>query len=348
MNKLQHIIPLLAFCLGMAIAPAGMQAQCGQQLVEQAAELAGTDAVFIRDFKVKLPQGNMDTPTPTGKFSVYLNEGVNYRFTLANASNFEGKAFFELGRNGQKYIDNFSSPPSSPYLSSVDFACPRSATYQLRVHFGQGKEGCSAVVLSLVYNDSMAYIEPGIPLKSDSSEVIYLWTEHPVQIASSESRHARFKLTLSQGSYEKQGKYYLIRPEHAGDLQVKVEVFENGRFIESDSVNYRVEPPPLPRLSFTHNAYSISKSLVGATSGIRLIYPYTPDSSPYTLKSFYIANNSSGFNKEASAGDKLSVRQLKIIKATPVNQSIYILNAEFIDPRGNIHRKETLEMMVQE
>ena len=66
--------------------------QCNYQLVEQAAQLAGSNTVYIREFKVRLSEASMDDPVPTGRFPVYLNEGVNYRFTIANAANIEGKA----------------------------------------------------------------------------------------------------------------------------------------------------------------------------------------------------------------------------------------------------------------
>ncbi len=323
-----------------------VHSQCNQRLVDIAAEQAGSNAIYIRDFKVKLSKGSMDNPNPTGKFPIYLNKGVKYRFTVANAGEFEGKAYIELMRRSQLYADNFSEQ-ADEYINTFDFECPRSATYQLLLNFGMGREGCAAIVMSMVYQDSMAYIEPGVELKSDSLQTLYLWTKNKLQIASTQGRGANLEVQVSQGKVSRKGVYYEVTPDKTGTLTVKVDVFDKEKLLESDSVVYMVEYPPLPRIILPGSkTIGVSGSELVAYKPVELEYTFEVEESPYQLKSFYISKDIAGLYKELSVGDRLSRGQINLIKSLGTDGQFYIHDAIFIDPEGKEHRSGVIEMLV--
>jgi hypothetical protein len=343
MNKKALWLCTVFLMLGMTV-----YSQCNQHLVEIAAEQAGTDAIYIRDFKVKLSVGNMDNPSPTGKFPVFLNKGVNYRFTVANAEEFQGKAIVEIVRRGQTYTGNYNFDTKN-YQNSFDFECPQSSTYQILINFGEGKEGCAALVMSMVLQDSMTYIEPGIPAKSDSNGVMYLWADNKMQIASTAGKDAELHVSVSQGSLNKQGKYYIVRPETTGELNVMARVLLEGKEVEKDSITYRVEIPPLPSVILPGESFGVLylKNFSGFGQ-VELSYPVEMDVEPYILKQFSISTDREGFNSIYSNGDKLSPQQINLIRKLKPNDKIYIINTILIDPEGKEHQAVTREILIVE
>lgn len=339
-----------AFWLGIMFLTYALsaQAQCNHRLVEIAAEKAGADAIYIREFKVKLSKGTMDEPSPTGKFPVYLNEGIQYRFTIANAEEYGGKAIVEVRRRGQLYAGNYDFNPDS-YSSSFDFMCERSSTYQILINYGGGKEGCSAVVMSMVFQDSLTYIDPSLPYKSDSAEILYLWFENELQIASSIGNGAELNVQISQGSIDKKGGIYIAKPETTGQALIKVDVIKNGNIIESDSVLYHVDLPPLPilKLSGEIGGYLSLRDFNRYTS-IEIDPVLNLKENPYTLKKFSITSGNNMLLEYHSNNDQLSIEQILFIRGLKPNDKIHIVNAEFIDPEGKIHKSTTREIIIME
>lgn len=326
---------------------ATVMAQCNQSLVEKAAQKAGSDAVYIRDFKVKLSEGTMDEPSPTGKFPVYLNKGVVYRFSVANAIEFSGKAFVEISRRDQVYAGNYDFT-TKIYSETFDFVCDRSTTYQVLINYGDGKEGCSAIVMSMVLQDSMAYIEPGIPAKSDSAGVIYLFADNQMQIASSAGRGATLEVSISQGTIEQKGQYYIAKPVVLGDAWIRVEVKQNQAIIETDSVLYKVEYPPLPNVVLPdETAGTISLSRFSGLGNVEL-FGAMDNNEFYILKEFALAPDNNLVSELLSDGNQLSPQQIFMIKRQNPGSKIFIRNITFIDPSGKMHKGLSREILIKE
>ncbi len=343
MNKKALWLYCVFLMLGIAAYP-----QCNQRLVEQSAELAGSDAIYLRDFKVKLSGGNMENPSPTGKYPVYLNKGVTYRFTVANANEFEGKAIVELAKRGQVYSGNYNFE-SKEYLNSFDLECTQSSTYQLLVNFGEEKEGCAAIVMSMVLQDSMTYIEPkpGLPTESDSNGVFYKWFDNKLQIASTAGKNAEIQVSVSQGKLRKQGKDYIIRPDTIGNLMVKARIYLDGKLVEYDSVDYLVELPPLPTILLPgENIGVLNVKDFNGLGEIDLYFPYDVEFNPYKLMHFSISTDRAGFSSYISNGENLSPQQINCIKKLKPNDKFYIMNAVFIDPEGKEHTSNQREIFI--
>ena len=325
-----------------------LKAQCNNQLVEKAAEQAGADAIYIRDFKVKLSEGTMDEPSPTGKFPVYLNKGVTYRFSIANAKEFTGRAIVEIARRDQVYAGNYNFE-NKLYSKTFDFVCDRSTTYQVMINYGEGQEGCSAVVMAMVLQDSMNYIEPGVPVKSDSAGTLFLFTDNQLQIASSSGKDASLEVLISQGSIEKNGKYYIARPEKSGNALITVNVKKDSEIIETDSVEYKVEFPPLPMIQLPgETAGYLSLKRFHSMEQIQLISNAANNSTPYRLKQFSISADTFSVHEINSNGNKLSAEQAAMIMKSKPNDKIYIINSIFIDPEGNTHQAPSRTVFIIE
>lgn len=343
MNK--KSIWLLALFL---LASALIKAQCGYLLVEKAAEEAGNDAIYIRDFKVKLSSGNMNEPSPTGKFPVYLNKGIQYRFTIANAEEFAGKARVEITRKGQTYSGNFVEAENK-LLTKFDFLCEKSASYQVLINFGENREGCSAIVMSMVVPDSIVYIEPGIPIKSDSAEVLYLWSENELQIASSSARNAEMQVSISQGTLSNAGRKYIVVPEKKGDLTVFVKIYKDNQLTDSDSVVYQVVMPPLPNLEFTTESGGIlSLQDFKSIQDTRLVHQTEYLDNTYKLKEFVLSNSINRLTEYHSNGDRLSSEQISMIKKLKPTDRLFIVRAIYIDPEGNLQTTSEREVYLRE
>jgi hypothetical protein len=334
-----------ALCIMACTLPA--KAQCNHRLVEVAAEMAGADAIYIREFKVKLSKGTMDEPSPTGKFPVYLNKGVKYRFTIANAQEYLGKAIVEITRRGQQYAGNYDFE-NSLYLSSFEFLCYKSATYQLLIHYGADKQGCSAIVMNMVVQDSLVHIDPSIPYKSDSAEVLYMWIENELQIASSEGKGANLDVSVSQGTIEKRPGYYLLLPEKTGELTVRVNVIRDNKIVESDAVVYSIIYPPLPIIELAAEVGGqLSLREFARNTNVRVVSSFGSEN-PYQLKEFSIAHESNMVDRYKSDGEHLSPEQINFIRKLNPGDKIYIVKALFFDPDGKIKESFKNEITIVE
>ncbi|MBN1597227.1 MAG: hypothetical protein JXP36_17895 [Bacteroidales bacterium] len=321
--------------------------QCNQQLVEIAAQEAGADAIYIRDFKVKLSKGTMDDPSPTGKFQVFLNKGVAYRFTIANAREFEGKAIVEVERKGQIYAGNYAFDQHSSYKQSFDYLCDRSASYQLVINYGVEKEGCSAVVMSMIMQDSMEFIEPGVPVKSDSGETIYLWVDNLLQIASSEGQGADLKVTINNGTIFRKGSYYIARPANSGEAMVMVSVIKNSEIVDSDTVIYLVNIPPLPEIELPgESGGTLAIRNFRPFEGIHLNYFINGLEDVYQLEEFIIVTKSNELKEYYSVDGKLSSEQINLIRDLQVHDRLIISKAVYKDHEGNKHISGRREILI--
>lgn len=337
---------LVAMVVVLSSAPA--IAQCNYQLVEEAAQQAGSNTVFLRDFKVQLSEASMDDPVPTGRFPVYLNRDVQYRFTVANAADLAGKAHVEIVRRGQVYATN--QIPDTSYVQSFDFMCERSATYQILINFGQGNQGCAAVVMSLVLQDSLTYIEPGVPLETDSLETLHLWAENEMQIATPLGANYSVVASASQGAISTKGKYFYVKPEHIGALEIYVRILDiEGKEVEVDTAFYEVELPPLPQIVLPgEQAGTLSLRNIMGQSEVELRQYFNTEKPFYYLKQFAISGDANGFSSLTSYDKFLTAQQVAYIRKLKPGDKIFVVQPKFIDRDKNLHTGGTRQIIIVE
>lgn len=126
------------------------KAQCNDQLVNKCALGVGDNATYIRDFKARLKAARRrGGSAPIAQFTVVLNKGTHYRFTVCNAKEFEGEAVLQLYDNNNMLGTTFDYARGKDY-KAFDFMCRKTATYKVFITFKEGKEGCAAGILSIV------------------------------------------------------------------------------------------------------------------------------------------------------------------------------------------------------
>lgn len=328
--------------------PFRLNAQCNQQLVEQAAKKAGTDAIYIRDFKVKLTSGTMENPVPVGRFPVYLNEGVTYRFTLENASDYPGFAILELSRK-DKTLGSTYDFDNKKDLQKFDFNCPQSATYQVLISFSKGQPGCVAGVMSMVLQDSMKVIEPGIPVASDSAGQLYMFVKNQLNIAATEIPGGHLEVTIDNGRIQREETGYIAEPAHPGNATIMVKAFrKTGELNEEDSVLYEVVYPDLPQLILPSSiGNTIHLKNFEGNNNVELNFPPDPENNPYKLIEFSITNSLKGIYFLISYGNYLTPQQINFIQSRKTGDSFYVVNAKFKDPQGKIHFATPVQYFIE-
>ncbi|PLX12900.1 MAG: hypothetical protein C0594_01905 [Marinilabiliales bacterium] len=123
-------------------------AQCNDELVNICALDIG-EATYLKDFKVRLKKAKKGKPAPVARYSVVLNKGTHYRFSVCNAQEFEGEAILQLYDNDKLIGSTFNVATGKTY-KAFDFICRKSAVYHLFFSYKEGKEGCSVGILSFV------------------------------------------------------------------------------------------------------------------------------------------------------------------------------------------------------
>ena len=106
------------------------------------------DATYLKDFKIKLQQGDIK-PAPSVKFSVVLNKGTSYKLNVCNADGYEGEAVIKLLDHNNLLGTNYSSA-SQKFYKGIQFPCTKTGVYSINVSFEDGKEGASVVILSFM------------------------------------------------------------------------------------------------------------------------------------------------------------------------------------------------------
>jgi len=124
-------------------------AQCGMALKDEVMKEIGK-ATYLKDFRVRLEE---NTPDKQGKeeFSILLNKGTHYRFTIKSDSICTDQVILKLFDFTKPYGSNFDQADGTAY-TSFDFFCAKTQVYYLSISFAAGKAGCAAAVVSYVEN----------------------------------------------------------------------------------------------------------------------------------------------------------------------------------------------------
>ena len=151
--KRRFIILVFAIlCFGQATTA---DAQCKQQLVYQCATQT-EKAIFLRDFNTKLKRESATDETGM-KFTVVLNKGTRYRFSLCAPDGYQDQVVLTLYDSGHPENSNplgttFDKAAKTD-AKSFDFLCNKTAMYYVSVRFKPGmgdKKGCAVGILSFV------------------------------------------------------------------------------------------------------------------------------------------------------------------------------------------------------
>jgi hypothetical protein len=126
-----------------------VSAQCGMALKDEVMKEIGK-ATYLKDFRVRLEE---QIPTKQGKeeFSILLNKGTHYRFTIKADSICTDQVILKLYDFTHYYGSNFDQADGTA-VTNFDFFCAKTQVYYLSISFATGKPGCAAAVVSYVEN----------------------------------------------------------------------------------------------------------------------------------------------------------------------------------------------------
>ena len=144
MKRILTLTFLALFIVGFHV-----NAQTEAQLVELCIGTTG-DATYLKDFVVKLPGrapgGEKD---PEFKSSMVLSKDTEYKFTICNADESEGRGVLKLYDNNLLLGTTYNAATGKEFPGFV-FKCQKTGVYHLFVSFQEGKEGYAVAILSFV------------------------------------------------------------------------------------------------------------------------------------------------------------------------------------------------------
>lgn len=322
--------------------------QCNSELLQIAASRSGTDAIFVRDFKVRLEEGTMKRPSPVGRFQVYLNKGIHYRFNVASAMELEGRAILQLYDRNNLLGSTFDLNLKKDH-QQFDFISEKTGSYQVLMTFFEGKSGCAVGVMSLVLSDTAIY-KTGNSTDSDKNDLepLYIGIDNEINIAATDIPGGSLEVSMTGGSIEGSNGRYIARVNQEGIATVRVNARDkDDRISEIDSIRFRVVPAPLPYVEMAGlNGGMIHKSQIDRAKDITLIYPLRMNENKYKIIGFTISAESNMQRGEISRNNLLTISQKSLIQSLAPGERFMIKNIMVQSPDGKIYTLEPLVFIV--
>ncbi len=140
-----------AFVLGLVLLmPGAALAQTEDELLDICGAIAGPEATYLRDFKVRLEAGD---PPPVQRYPIILKKGNKYRFTIVSSQESDGVLKLEL-YDSNRLMATTNNPATGADYQSIDWVCSKTGAYHLFFTFKEGKAGMGVGMLSLVDGES--------------------------------------------------------------------------------------------------------------------------------------------------------------------------------------------------
>ena len=136
----------LGFMLAAAVLVNG---QSTDQLVSNCVMNAGSDAKYLKDFRVQL--GKAPKPGELRfKAQMSLWKNTTYRFSMCNSEESKGKLILNLKDDANKTVLSSFDPKTGKIYPFVNFTCNKSGIYQLNYDFTDGQQGSGVGVVSMI------------------------------------------------------------------------------------------------------------------------------------------------------------------------------------------------------
>ena len=320
------------FFLAWAFLPDSL-GQCSNDLVEVAVSESGKDAVYVREFKVKLKAGSLRPPVPVGKFTVLLKENTLYRLNVVNAREYEGVAVMQLYGKGN-LLGSTYDVESKFNKKSFEYFCEETGNYQVAMSFLKGQEGCAVGILSLVMNDSIDNMSPLV--KENELEKLYIGLDNPLNIATDNEAFDSLDVSISKGMIVYKHEGYHARVSEPGKVTIMVEVLDKeGKTVEEASVNFMAAIVPEPSITIHGNRGGlISKRELIHARKLELLTPIDFESFNYSVAGFTIHEKNKPLDSYSSSDNELSSMQIRFIENLPQNARLVFDNIKIQTPAG--------------
>ncbi len=299
-----------------------VSAQCNNLLVEKAASQSGPGAVYLREFKVKFDGSERGKAVPTAKYPILLSKNTTYRFNVCNAEESEGRVILQLYLKDRLMGSTFDTQ-SATDLQRFDFACTKTATYEVVMSFDQGKSGCAVGVLSLI-PDKEAEIE------DEESDILYAQADNPITIYDDEDESAHIEVSIDNGTIVKaEREHYIVRPEETGTALLSIRVlYRNGTLKEFKQKKFAVLTLDKPYADIDGmKGGRIGKQDLIRAGRIELWFSADMKCN-YRVISFTLSDKNDPISGITSNSARLNKAQRDFINGLPAGTRLYVKNIQ--------------------
>jgi hypothetical protein len=123
--------------------------QVTDPLVSNCATNAGTNAKYLKDFRIQLGKASTKGDFRY-KANMSLWKNTKYRFTMCNAENSKGQLILTIKDESNKLILSSFDKKTGKIYPFVDFECQKSGLYQVSYDFTDGQQGSGVGVVSMI------------------------------------------------------------------------------------------------------------------------------------------------------------------------------------------------------
>jgi len=343
MKILQYIVASLLFLFSGNVG----FAQCNEKLVEEAASKSGSNAIFMREFRVHLSEGTIKNPAPLKKISVILSKNVVYRFTVADSKDYTGRMLLQLFNKGEMLGSTFDIILKQE-KTWFDYRCPKTGNYQVLLSFLNGLEGCGAGVMSMVMTDSLSTIDPSVKKIEGKDNNLYLGIDNELGIASDEIQDGHIEVRISQGLITGQNGKYIAKPEKLGKAVVNVSVFDKNNIKKSiDSVVFNVNEISLPDVVlYGKTGGFMSKTTIQNLKKLELRYNIDITGSPYEIIGFSIQKSRFDVQSLTSGNAFLTTRQIQFLQTLQSGETFLVTHILVKGVDNKVYELDSLGFIV--
>ncbi len=320
---MKHIglLCLIAICLCLCRGQA--YAQCDNTLVDKAISQSGTNAVYLREFKVRF-DGLEKGKIPLARYPVLLSKNTTYRFNVCNAEDFEGKVVLQLYLKDKLERSTFDSKKNKD-LQRFDFTPDKAATYEVVMSFAEGKAGCAVGILSMLSDKDITLDKDN----QDELDILYANADNPVVIYDDEDDFANIDVEIDNGTITRaEGVNYIIHPQETGTALLTIRVLNrNGTLREFKQKKYAVfaMDKPYAAIRGAENNIVIDKQEL-ITSGRLDLWFSENMKCNYQIISFTLSYKNDLISGISSTSSKFSKPQKEWLKKLPEGTRLYIKN----------------------
>ena len=200
-----------------------VKGQCGSNRAYRCTSKAG-NAIYLRDFNTKL-RTNTEISSAT-KWTVVLNKGTHYRFTLCTPDDIDGQAEMRL-YDSKSHI--FSSPLgyTDSNNTNFDYICDRSGMYYVSIGYKpyRGKKrACAVGILSFVGKQTKLGRIKKKPTITDSLQKISGIKEY--RALDEISEYDKTKILLAEGKSFKKFPKRILKLTNLKELRIGANNFK--------------------------------------------------------------------------------------------------------------------------
>ncbi|HEY4788398.1 MAG TPA: GldM family protein [Bacteroidales bacterium] len=316
------------------------QAQCDKTLVQKATEQAGKDVVLVRDFKVKLKEGDKRNPAPVSRFSVLMQDGVTYRFNVIGASENAEPAILQLYDKSDLLGSTFDFDKGLN-VTNFQYPCIRTGNYQVILSFRNNKAGCAAGIMTMVLDS--AFMASRNQSEIPEEDVLYLGIENQLMISTDSVGSDRFEVSVDNGTVTEAQGHYVVKVQRPGSVKVLVkQIAANGKVMEETEKDFKAIPLPEPKIKLERTRDEYVNSFDFST-----IYKLEVVPSVYRIMEYYVSDSRTPFSGFRSTDEFLTVEQKDFLKNLRSGQHFYIHDIKVECPDGRTITTNPIEYFVR-